>query len=115
MNFFKISLSAIVIFLMFIVFFRVFLITPVSVMVGQGLRGGFYGLAGMTIIVGIINLVAIVGIRYLKRWGLILFTVLTALDIVVTTYNIMDYNQYITIGIYLLILAFFWGNYKKFN
>lgn len=84
-------------------------------MVGQGLRGGFYGLAGMTLVGGVINFISIVAIRYLKRWGLILFTILSIIDIWSTIYNLMSYTQFITIGIYLTILVFLWSNYKKFN
>lgn len=84
-------------------------------MVGQGLRGGFYGLAGMTLVGGIINVIALVAIRYLKRWGLILFTILSVIDMANTAYNLMSYTQFITIGIYLIVLVFLWGNYKKFN
>lgn len=84
-------------------------------MVGQGLRGGFYGLAGMTLVGGVINLISIVAIRYLKRWGLILFTILSIIDMMGTVYDLMSYAQFITIGIYILILVFLWVNYKKFS
>lgn len=84
-------------------------------MVGQGLRGGLYGLAGMTLVAGIINVISLIGIRYLKRWGLILFTVLSVFDMVATAYDLVNYSQFITIGIYLLILIFLWSNYKKFS
>ena len=98
-----------------IILIRIFIITPISVFAGQGLRGGLYGLAGMTLIVGALNVVSLVAVRHLKRWGLILFTALSVFDMLTTAYTVVSYTQFIPMAIYIAVLAFWWNNYDKFK
>lgn len=90
------------------------------------LLGGF-GKEGIIFLLGIINLIKGVGlvavsfgIRYMRKWALYTFTVLTILAVVVSMYSFFttpnyDFVSFADVLIQVLVLVYFWAVAKKFS
>lgn len=89
------------------------------------LLGGF-GKVGILFFIGILNLVRGVGliivsfgIRSLKRWSLNIFSIITILALIVSTYNFttspkQELIEFADVGIQILVMLYFWSIQKKF-
>ncbi len=100
--------------------FTLLITLPLLTMGDLGKSGLFLSLGAITLIKGVLLVVISFGLRYLKKWSLYTYTGLTVLGFCSAIYFYFSSpggrpEDFIDIGINVLVLAYLWSISKKFS
>ncbi len=100
--------------------FTLLVTLPLLSLAGLGNSGLFLGLGAISLIRGVLLIVISFGLRHMKKWSLYTYTGLTVLGFFSTLFFYFSSpggrpEDFIDIGINILVLTYLWSISKKFS